>query len=148
MSNKTKYNLQPILKSNTIFLILFLIISFIVFVGVQINYNKNNLDRYHPDEFHTVYQTVRSIKTGEIENFRALEGTRWLVRVFYPGAIIGMNKKMGGNVKNDSWGYPGHNYVLKNYKDSRNDLKDPNIRDFFYYLRLQNVLFAFLSLIL
>lgn len=135
----------------------FLVLSTLVFhFSVQVNYNKNNLKRYQVDEFHTVYLGIESIVSGEVNNHRALEGSRWLVRAFYPGALIGMNRQMGGNVRNDSWGYPGHNYIRKHYKNPRFTnapqehprMNDPNIRDFFFYLKLQNVIICFASVVL
>ncbi|AUP79381.1 hypothetical protein [Flavivirga eckloniae] len=142
-------------KNNNIRFSIILLVALFLLVGVRKNYLDNNLTRYHDDEYHTVLLAIKSIKTGHVDNFRALEGGRWMYRLFYPGALIKMSQKMGGNTAISGWSRVGHKYILENYlnKDiSAHEVKqrlekDPNLRDFFYYLRLQSILFVFVCMI-
>ncbi len=128
---------------------------FVLFIGVRKNYLQNNMEIYNDDEIHTVYYAIQSMETGRVENFRSLEGSRWMYRLFYPGALIKMSQKMGGNTALTGWSRTGHNYILDEYihKDAspfavrHRMATDPNLRDFFYYIRLQSLIFVFLSLI-
>lgn len=103
---------------------------------------------YYGDEYHTIHQGISFLVHGKVENFRTGESVRWLVRAFYPYALVSMNSKMGGNVFQDGWDYPGHFYVIRNFVDSHNVASinnDPNLRDLFNSLRKQYLLFVLIS---
>ncbi|MFC4722894.1 hypothetical protein ACFO5O_11215 [Geojedonia litorea] len=150
-----KNRIQKLLKNKTFQFSVILILSFLLLVGVRKNHLENNLNTYHDDEFHTVYLGIKSFETGTVENFRSLEGARWMYRLFYPGALIKMSQNMGGNTFLSGWEKPGHNYILNEYinKDINPSIvkqrlaDDPNLRDFFYFLRLQSIVFVFICLI-
>ena len=131
-------------------LILALVVLFCTIVVLQVNYNKNHFDDYNPDEYFTI-STIHPKHEQSKTVYRALNGPRFFSYLFYPGAIIGMMNHMGGNVWVDGWDYPGHNYVINNYGlcDSclRENMNDPNLRYFHYYLKLQAIIFMFLSFI-
>lgn len=135
-------------KYKLLFLAFFLL--FITVVVLQVNYNKNHMHDFHLDEYYTI-STTHPRYTPENTGHRALNGPRMFTYLFYPGAMVGMINHMGGNVYEDGWKYPGHNYFIKNYKTSgsglKENMKDPNFRYFHYYLKLQAIIFMFLSLI-
>ncbi len=120
------------------------LLAFLFHVGFRINYNTAHIDRYHQDEAHTIYWGITYIKDGKIPAFRALETSRWIARSAYPLALVYMNQRMGGNVWTDTWNYPGHRYILARYIPQP-DMADPNLRDFFYAMRLCYVLLTFAS---
>lgn len=105
---------------------------------------------FHVDEYYTI-TTIHPNLTPDKITYRALNGPRMFTYLFYPGAIVGMINHMGGNVYEDGWKYPGHNYFVNNYKTSSSRLKenmeDPNFRYFHYYLKLQAIVFMFLSFV-
>ena len=150
-----KNKLFNLFKNNNIQFSIILFIAFLLLVGVKKNYLENNLATYHDDEIHTVLFGIKTFETGSVDNFRALEGSRWMYRLFYPGALIKMSQNMGGNTVLTAWERTSHNYILNEYihKDStpavvRQRLTDdPNLRDFFYALRLQSLLFVFICFI-
>ena len=152
---KYKVIVNSLIKNKKLAFSLILVFSYFFIVGISKNTLENNLNKYHPDEYHTAYLAIQSLESGKVSNFRALEGSRWIYRLFYPGALINMSQKMGGQTVFSGWNRSGHNYILDNYirKGSnhnriREDIKaDPNLRDFFYALRLQSILFVFICLI-
>ena len=127
-----------------------LALLFFTVVLLQLNYNKNHMHDYHVDEYYTI-STIHPNLTPDKTSHRALNGPRMFTYLFYPGAIVGMINHMGGNVYEDGWKYPGHNYFVNNYKISSSGLKvnmeDPNFRYFHYYLKLQAIVLMFLSFI-
>ncbi|WP_289645308.1 hypothetical protein [Maribacter aestuarii] len=131
-------------------LFLALLLLFVSVVLLQVNYNKNNMHNYTVDEYFTI-TTVHPKLTPDKTIHRALNGPRMFTYLFYPGAMVGMINHMGGNIYEDGWKYPGHNYFVNNYKTSSSGLKknmeDPNFRYFHYYLKLQAIVFLFLSFI-
>lgn len=130
-------------------LLLALLLLFVTTVQLQVNYNKNRMHDYHEDEYYTISSTLPQF-TPDKTTHRALNGPRMFTYLFYPGAIIGMINHMGGNIYRDGWKYPGHNYFLKNYKtggEVKYNMEDPNFRYFHYYLKLQAIVFMFLTLI-
>lgn len=131
-------------------LIIGLLLLFLTTVMVQLNYNKNHLKDYTVDEYYTI-TTVHPDYDPSNTVHRALNGPRLFTYIFYPGALVGMNSHMGGNVFVEGWDYPGHNYVIENYKLSSSkagaNLEDPNLRYFSYYLKFQAVILVFLTMI-
>lgn len=129
----------------------FLILGSVLLLGVRLHAESYNFGIYHDDEYHTVHEGLNLLVTGHVDNFRAQESTRWLVRAFYPYALVYMNTHMGGNVYIDGWSYPGHNYVVKNFIYSTSSPSvlslDPNLRDLFHALRQQYIFFVFVCLI-
>ncbi len=130
--------------------LLALLLLFITVVVIQVNYNKNNMHNEHVDEYFTI-SSIHPNLTPDKTTHRALNGPRMFTYLFYPGAMVGMINHMGGNVYEDGWKYPGHNYFLKNYRTwgsgSKENMEDPNFRYFHYYLKLQAIFFMFLSFI-
>jgi len=128
---------------------LLFVMSFLFLFVLRINVISYYIADYNVDEYHTIHQGLNFLVNGEVENFRVQEGTRWLVRLFYPVALINMNTHMGGNVFLDDWDYPGHNYVVKNfvndYDTFLSNLTDTNLRDLFYSLRTQYALLVYVS---
>jgi hypothetical protein len=123
----------------------FVLLALLLLVFVRVNAEAYNLGVYHSDEYHTIYEGLNLLVNGRVDNFRAQESVRWLVRAFYPYALIYMNTHIGGNVYIDGWGYPGHNYVVKNYiqKDQSTTFSlDPNLRNLFHALREQYIFFV------
>ncbi len=90
----------------------FLLLASFLFLFVRLNAESNSYGIYYGDEDHTIKQGLNLLVNGKVDNFRAQEGVRWLVRAFYPYALVYMNTHMGGNVTRDGWSYPGHNYVV------------------------------------
>ncbi len=133
-------------------LLLALIVLFFTTVVLQVNYNRNRMGNYTPDEYYTI-STVHPNQDPSKTIHRSLNGPRIFTYMFYPGALIGMMNHMGGNVWMDGWKYPGHNYIVSNYKVSASytelgkNMKDPNLRYFHYYLKLQVIILMFLSFI-
>lgn len=131
-------------------LLLALLLLFITVVVLQVNYNKNKMDNYSVDEYYTI-TSIHPNLTPDKTTHRALNGPRLFTYLFYPGAMVGMINHMGGNVREDGWKYPGHNYFINNYKISssrlRSNMEDPNFRYFHYYLKLQATVFMFLTFI-
>lgn len=131
-------------------LLLALLLLFVTVVVVQVNYNKNHMHDYTVDEYFTI-TTIHPKLTPDKTIHRALNGPRMFTYLFYPGALVGMINHMGGNIYEDGWKYPGHNYFVNNYRTSASGLKynmeDPNFRYFHYYLKLQAIVFMFLSFI-
>ncbi len=131
-------------------LLIALFLLFVTVVILQVNYNKNHMHNYTVDEYFTI-TTIHPKLTPDKTIHRALNGPRMFTYLFYPGAMVGMINHMGGNIYEDGWKYPGHNYFVKNYRTSSSGLKynmeDPNFRYFHYYLKLQSILFMFLSFI-
>ncbi len=127
-----------------------LLLLFFTVVVLQVNYNKNHMHDFHVDEYYTI-ATIHPKLTPDNTVHRALNGPRMFTYLFYPGAMVGMIDHMGGNIYEDGWKYPGHNYFVNNYKTSSSRLKDnmedPNLRYFHYYLKLQAIVFMFLSFI-
>ena len=111
------------MKNNNLFLLLvkyklFLIAMVLLFFTVvilQVNYNKNNMHNYSVDEYFTI-TTIHPKLTPDKIVHRALNGPRMFTYLFYPGAMVGMINHMGGNISEDGWKYPGHNYFVNNYK--------------------------------
>lgn len=140
--------LEFLRKYNVLLIALFLL--FVTVVVLQVNYNKNHMHDYTVDEYFTI-TTIHPKLTPDKTIHRALNGPRMFTYLFYPGAIVGMINHMGGNIYEDGWKYPGHNYFVNNYRTSSSGLKynmeDPNFRYFHYYLKLQGILFMFLSFI-
>ena len=131
-------------------ILLALLFLFVTVVLIQVNYNKNNMSNYTVDEYFTI-TTVHPKLTPDKTIHRALNGPRMFTYLFYPGAIVGMINHMGGNLYEDGWSYPGHNYFVNNYKTSGQGLKenmeDPNFRYFHYYLKLQAIFLMFVTFI-
>ena len=131
-------------------LLLALLLLFTTVFLLQTNYNKNNMHNYTVDEYFTI-STIHPRFTPDKTVHRALNGPRMFTYLFYPGAMVGMINHMGGNLTEDGWKYPGHNYFVNNYKTASHRLKsnmeDPNFRYFHYYLKLQAIIFMFLSFI-
>ena len=131
-------------------LLLALLLLFISVLVLQVNYNRNSMHNYHVDEYYTI-TTIHPNLTPDKIVHRVLNGPRMFTYLFYPGAMVGMISHMGGNIYEDGWKYPGHNYFINNYKTLSSELKynmeDPNFRYFHYYLKLQAVVFMFLSFI-
>lgn len=131
-------------------LLLALFLLFFTLVLLQVNYNKNHMHNYTVDEYFTI-TSIHPKLTPDKTNFRALNGPRMFTYLFYPGAMVGMINHMGGNIYEDGWKYPGHNYFVKNYQLSSAGLKynmeDPNLRYFHYYLKLQAIFFMFLTFV-
>ena len=135
-------------KYKTLLLALFLL--FTTVVVLQVNYNKNHMHDYTVDEYFTI-TTIHPKLTPDKTIHRALNGPRIFTYIFYPGAIVGMINHMGGNIYEDGWDYPGHNYFVNNYSTYSSGIKknmeDPNLRYFHYYLKLQAIILMFLSFI-
>jgi len=129
----------------------FFVFGLFMFVGVRLHAESYTWGVYNDDEYHTIQQGLNFIVNGEVENFRAQEATRWLVRAFYPYALVYMNTHMGGNVYLDGWKYPGHGYVTQNFVDHANIPTvfslDPNLRDLFHALRVEYVAFVALCIL-
>lgn len=130
----------------------FLLLAVFLLLFVRLNAESVSYGLYQGDEYHTVYQGLNLLVNGRVDNFRAQEGVRWLVRSFYPYALVYMNTHMGGNVHIDGWSYPGHNYVVRNFVNqgdpSKDFSKDPNLRDLFHALRQPYIGFVFACLLL
>ena len=128
-------------------LLIGLLLLFLTVLLLQVNYNKNNMHDYHVDEYYTI-ATIHPNLTPDNTVHRALNGPRMFTYLFYPGAMVGMINHMGGNIYEDGWKYPGHNYFVNNYRTTTSRLKDnmedPNFRYFHYYLKLQAIVFMFL----
>jgi hypothetical protein len=132
-----------------------LIPSFLIVVGIsafflvflRLNNNAAHTESYHEDEYHTLVQGIQYIEKGTISNFRVTEGTRRLVEIIYPFALIRMAQQMGGEHFTTGWAYPGHNYVLQRYtRLGDNEIRtDPNIRDFLYSMRMFYVVLVYLT---
>ena len=125
------------------FLVILLVaISCIIFVVQRKNYLQNNLDKYHPDEIHTVDGALKT-RTS----YRVGEGTRWFARFLIPAALIYMNKHLGGDHYTQGWNFPSLKYYKSKFNANKlikNGIEDPGLQDFFYFLRLQYVvIFAF-----
>ena len=131
-------------------LLLAILLLFFTIVVLQVNYNKNSMHNYTVDEYFTI-SSIHPKITPEKINYRALNGPRIFTYLFYPGAMVGMINHQGGNIYEEGWKYPGHNYFVNNYKTSSHGLKDnmedPNFRYFHYYLKLQAIVFMFLSFV-
>ena len=131
-------------------LLVALFLLFVTVVVLQVNYNKNHMHNYTVDEYFTI-TTIHPKFTPDKTIHRALNGPRVFTYLFYPGAMVGMINHMGGNIYEDGWKYPGHNYFVNNYRTSSSGLKynmkDPNFRYFHYYLKLQSILVLFLTFI-
>jgi hypothetical protein len=131
-------------------LLVALLLLFFTVVVLQVNYNKNHMHDFHVDEYYTI-ATIHPKLTPDNMVHRALNGPRMFTYLFYPGAMVGMINHMGGNIYEDGWKYPGHNYFVNNYKTSssrlQDNMEDPNLRYFHYYLKLQAIVFMFLSFI-
>lgn len=129
-------------------LLLSLFLLFITVVVVQTNYNKNNLKSTHVDESVTLIPI--KYQPGS-HSYRALNGSRVFTHLFYPVALVGMIKHMGGNVYTDGDDHTGHMYIQKNfngyYRQIHKNKEDPNLRYFSYYIKAQVTLFLFASLI-
>ena len=130
----------------------FLLLATFLLLFVRLNAESVHYGAYYGDEDHTVKQALNLLVNGHVDNFRAQEGTRWLVRAFYPYALIYMNTHIGGNVYRDGWSYPGHNYVVEHFVNSGapSDVSsaDPNLREFFHALRQPYIGFVFACLLL
>lgn len=122
------------------------ILALFLLVFVRLNAEYRSFGTFHSDEYHTIHQGLNLFVNGSVDNFRAQESVRWLVRLFYPYALFYMNTHMGGNVFIDGWSYPGHNYVTKNFIQQNslgnNVTSDPNLRLLFHALRQQYILFV------
>ena len=131
-------------------LLLAISLLFFTIVVLQVNYNKNSMHNYTVDEYFTI-SSIHPKITPEKINYRALNGPRMFTYLFYPGAMVGMINHQGGNIYEDGWQYPGHNYFVNNYKTSSHGLKDnmedPNLRYFHYYLKLQAIVIMYLSFV-
>ncbi|MDC6350600.1 hypothetical protein PP178_03475 [Zeaxanthinibacter sp. PT1] len=131
-------------------LILALGLLFLTTVLFQLNYNKNHIDNFTVDEYFTI-STVHPKYTPENTVYRALNGPRLFTYLFYPGALVGMIGHMGGNIYVESWDYPGYNYLVENYQTRSSQLaanmQDPNLRYFHHYLKMQAVIFMFITFI-
>ncbi len=126
------------------------VVLFFTVVALQVNYNKNGMHKSSVDEYFTI-STIHPKITPEKMTYRALNGPRMFTYLFYPGALVGMINHMGGNIYEDGWKYPGHNYFVRNYQTTstsiKNNMKDPNLRYFHYYLKFQAIILVFLSFI-
>lgn len=146
MTSKSLYS--KILKYKL--LIISVTLLFLTVVVLQVNYNKNHMKNFTVDEYYTITSVHPKLDPGNTIH-RALNGPRIFTYLFYPGALIGMIGHMGGNVYTEGWDYPGHNYIVKNYKMYSSTLgenmEDPNLRNFHYYLKLQAIFFMFLTFI-
>lgn len=131
-------------------LIIGLLLLFLTTVMVQLNYNKNHLKDFTVDEYYTI-TTVHPDYDPSNTVHRALNGPRLFTYLFYPGALVGMIGHMGGNVYVEGWDYPGHNYIVENYKlpssQAAQNLEDPNLRYYRYYLKYQAIVLFFLTMI-
>lgn len=138
-----------LIKKHAVFLLI-LSALFFFFFYVRMNANAVAYGEYDGDEYHTIHEGIRFLFHGRVDNFRAQESVRWLVRLFYPYALIEMNTSMGGNVFIDDWQYPGHFYVKEHFIDSYNVSavnNDPNLRVLFFSLRKLYLLFVLASFI-
>lgn len=144
-----KINWYKSISKYKLFLVSLLLLFFTTVV-VQINYNQNHMHEFTVDEYYTI-STIHPSITPDKMVHRALNGPRIFTYLFYPGALVGMNSHMGSTITVDGWDYPGHNYFVKNYRLSSSYLErnmdDPNFRYFHYYLKLQSILFMFLSFV-
>lgn len=127
-----------------------LLLLFITTVFLQVNYNKNKMDNYTVDEYFTITSIHPNLTPDKMVH-RALNGPRLFTYLFYPGALIGMINHQGGNIYEDGWDYPGHHYFVENYQTRSSSIQenmhDPNFRYLHYYLKLQAVIFMFLSML-
>lgn len=141
--------LKNFLKLHSVFLIILLLL-FGFFYAQRMAVNSVSYGVYNDDEYHTIHEGIGFLVHGRVENFRAQESVRWLVRLFYPYALMQMNTTMGGNVFIDDWQYPGHAYVQKHFIDTY-DVgainNDPNLRVLFFHLRKLYLVFVLLSFI-
>ncbi len=131
-------------------LIIALFLLFFTSVYIQVNFNKNNMKSHNVDEYYTITAIHPKLDPTTTVH-RALNGPRVFTYAFYPGAMIGMISHMGGNIYAEGWDYPGHNYFVRNYSvytsKAAENMEDPNLRYFHYYLKLQAIFLVFLSLI-
>lgn len=145
MENKTLFEYL----SHYRLLIIALLLLFFTTVVVQLNYNKNHMKDFTVDEYYTI-TTIHPNLDPTNTTHRALNGPRMFTYLFYPGALVGMNGHMGGNIYIEGWDYPGHKYIVDNYQLSSSraseNVEDPNLRYFRYYLKLQAILLLFLTL--
>lgn len=127
-----------------------ILLLFLTIVMVQLNYNKNHMKNYTVDEYYTI-TSVHPKYDATNTRHRALNGPRLFTYLFYPGALVGMIGHMGGNIYVEGWDYPGHKYIIENYKlntsQAAENLEDPNLRYFHYYLKLQSIILLFLTMI-
>ena len=94
-------------------LLLAILLLFFTIVVLQVNYNKNSMHNYTVDEYFTI-SSIHPKITPEKINYRALNGPRIFTYLFYPGAMVGMINHQGGNIYEEGWKYPGHNYFVNN----------------------------------
>lgn len=131
-------------------LIISVTLLFLTVVVLQVNYNKNHMKNFTVDEYYTISAIHPSLNPGNTVH-RVLNGPSVFTYLFYPGALVGMIGHMGGNIYAEGWDYPGHNYIVRNYTvySARQveNMEDPNLRYFHYYLKLQAIFFMFLTFI-
>ncbi len=131
-------------------LIIALILMFFSTVVIQLNYNQNHMKDFTVDEYYTITSAHPKFNASNMGH-RALNGPRLFTYLFYPGALVGMIGHMGGNIYVEGWDYPGHNYFVENYRlnssQAAENLEDPNLRYFRYYLKLQAIILLFLTMI-
>lgn len=124
----------------------FITLAVLLLLCLRLQAESYHFGVYTDDEYHTVHEGLNLLVDGRVDNFRAQEGTRWLVRAFYPMALIYMNTHMGGNVFINGWTYPGHDYVVRQFVHQKDDpglfSLDPNLRDLFHALRMQYIGFV------
>lgn len=88
---------------------------------------------------------------GEPYRNQVGEMTRWFARALYPLGIYYVNSHMGGAVIISGWKYPGGYYLRKHLEDRGPEewkelLRfDPNIQDFFFFMRTAFSLMAICS---
>ncbi len=144
MKMNSRYNL---INRYGLFIVAILVL-FITVVVIQVNYNQNHRSNSTVDEYYTI-ATIHPNQTPEIMAHRALNGGRVFTYLFYPGALIGMINHMGGNISEETWKYPGHQYFVKNYNTASSGVKsnmlDPNLRNLHYYLTVESAIFMFLT---
>lgn len=145
----TYSSIKLFIKKHFVLGVIFFLL-FSLFYVQRMAVNSVVYGEYNDDEYHTIHEGIGFLVHGRVENFRAQESVRWLVRLFYPYALVQMNTTMGGNVFLNDWQYPGHMYVQKYFIDTYDVAainNDPNLRVLFFNLRKLYLLFVLTSFI-
>lgn len=136
-----------------------ILICGIVLIGTvsYLSQNSFHISKAHVDEVHTTGFMLKRLHGNNNFALRVPESGRILGFLFHPIALYYMNTKMGGEVYLKNWHYSRdylkRNIVLKKGNFTQK-IKDPNIQDYVFALRAQQVfllmasfLFAGISLL-
>ena len=103
-----------------------------------------NANYYADDEYHTIQLSLKSLVSGETENFRVSEFPRIVAKALIPYGILKMNLVLGGDHFTEGWQNNGFIYLQKNYPNA-GQFKNPSVQDFFISMRSALVLIVFIS---